>query len=135
MRYFFFELLACPVCKSPDLVLVEFKVEESKANVDPAKVKCRETCYFLRKPSREVPLEVCSRCVDKEVVEGVLVCRSCGRWYPIIDGIPRMLDDRFRKFKNDVEWITPRLGMVPQEVRALMRIPEISTQAPRGGQA
>jgi hypothetical protein len=55
LRYFFFELLACPVCKSPDLILVEFKVEESKANVDPSKVRCRERCYFLRKPGGRGP--------------------------------------------------------------------------------
>ncbi len=125
MRYFFFELLACPVCKSPDLVLVELKVEESKANVDPAKVKCRETCYFLRKPAKDVPLDVCARCVDKDVVEGVLVCRSCGRWYPIIDGIPRMLDDKFRRVKEDVQWMLSRLDRVPPEVRQLMKWPEL----------
>jgi uncharacterized protein YbaR (Trm112 family) len=125
LRYFFFELLACPVCKSPDLILVELKVEESKANVDPSKVRCRERCYFLRKPAGEVPLDVCKGCVNKDVIEGVLVCRSCGRWYPIIDGIPRMLDDRFRKVKEDVQWMLSRIDRVPPEVRALMKYPEL----------
>jgi len=27
----------------------------------------------------------------KEIMEGVLECRKCSRWYPLIDGIPRML--------------------------------------------
>ncbi len=125
MRYYFFELLACPVCRSPDLVLVEFKVDESRANVDPAKVRCKEKCYFLRRPASEVPLETCAQCVNKDVVEGVLVCRSCGRWYPIIDGIPRMLDDKFRKVKEDVEWMMKHIDKVPPEVRSLMKFPEL----------
>ena len=131
MRYYFFELLACPVCKSPDLALVEFSVAESPANVDPSKVRCRETCYLLRRPAKEVPLETCAQCVNKDVVEGVLVCRSCGRWYPIIDGIPRMLDDKFRKVKDDVQWMLSRLDRVPPEVRQLMKWPELGEAARR----
>ena len=126
MRYYFFELLACPVCKSPDLVLVEFRVDEVKANVDPAKVRCRDTCYFLRKSASQVPLETCAQCVNKDVVEGVLVCRNCGRWYPIIDGIPRMLDDKFRKVKEDVAWLTSHIDKVPEDVRKLMKWPPLS---------
>jgi uncharacterized protein YbaR (Trm112 family) len=107
-------------------VLVEFRVDEVKANVDPAKVRCRDTCYFLRKPASQVPLETCAQCVNKDVVEGVLVCRNCGRWYPIIDGIPRMLDDKFRKVKEDVAWLTSHIDKVPEDVRKLMKWPPLS---------
>lgn len=30
--------------------------------------------------------------IDKEITEGILTC-DCGRWFPIIDGVPRLLPD------------------------------------------
>jgi uncharacterized protein YbaR (Trm112 family) len=31
------------------------------------------------------------------IIKGILLCSKCKRWYPIINGIPRMLPDEFRE--------------------------------------
>jgi GTPase len=36
-----------------------------------------------------------------------------------------MLDDKFRKVKEDVQWMLSRIDRVPPEVRALMKYPEL----------
>ena len=35
--------------------------------------------------------------VDEEIIEGVLSCAKCGRYYPIIYGIPIMSPDEYRE--------------------------------------
>ncbi len=126
MRYFFLELLVCPVCKSR-LLLHAFKVEEKPAKVDVERVRCRRWCGYLDKPADQVPLETCRKCVNLDIVEAVLVCTGCGRWYPVIDGIPRLLDDKVRKarLREDLEFIRPRLAAIPPRIRAMMKWPEI----------
>ena len=34
---------------------------------------------------------------EKSIRTGLLLCGRCKRWYPIINGIPRMLPDEFRE--------------------------------------
>ena len=42
---------------------------------------------------------------DDDVVEGVLFCTECSRFYPIIDEIPIMLPDELRKKEDDLEFL------------------------------
>ena len=35
--------------------------------------------------------------IDQEVLEGILTCTDCGRYYPIIYGIPIMTPDEYRE--------------------------------------
>jgi uncharacterized protein YbaR (Trm112 family) len=37
----------------------------------------------------------------EEVNYGVLLCSSCKRWYPIINGIPHMLPDELRSSEDE----------------------------------
>lgn len=41
----------------------------------------------------------------EEIKEGLIVCDSCGRWYPIIDEIPYMLPDELRDGKDDLPFM------------------------------
>ncbi|PMP60243.1 MAG: hypothetical protein C0171_05845 [Caldisphaera sp.] len=126
MRYYFFELLACPECKSDDLILHEFDVKEDKVDLDVEKIKCKEKCSYQRKPANEVSLDVCRKCVNLDVIDGVIICKNCGRWYPIIDGIPRMLNDKYRKYHEDVEFLKKYLNKIPSNIKSLMKIPELN---------
>jgi uncharacterized protein YbaR (Trm112 family) len=40
-----------------------------------------------------------------EIVDGLLVCNSCNRWYPIIEEIPHMLPDELRDGKDDLPFM------------------------------
>ena len=50
------------------------------------------------------------------VVDGVLTCAECGRYYPIIDEIPVMLPDDLREKKEDIEFLEKWKGRIPGSV-------------------
>ncbi|MFX0002489.1 MAG: Trm112 family protein [Candidatus Hodarchaeota archaeon] len=43
--------------------------------------------------------------LDTEIKTGILFCNECKRWYPIIDTIPQMLPDKYRKEKQEIEFL------------------------------
>jgi uncharacterized protein YbaR (Trm112 family) len=52
-----------------------------------------------------------------EIVEGMIICTSCNRWYPIIDEIPHMLPDDLRSKKGDVAFLQRWEKNVPDDVK------------------
>jgi len=52
----------------------------------------------------------------KEIVEGLIVCSSCKRWYPIIDEIPHMLPDELRNKEEDLAFLRKWKDKLPEEV-------------------
>jgi uncharacterized protein len=49
------------------------------------------------------------------IVDGVLLCDDCGRFYPIIDEIPVLLPDDLRNKKEDLEFLTKWKAKLPKE--------------------
>ena len=47
----------------------------------------------------DLALHIILQDVEKNVLEGLLTCKQCNRYYPIIRGIPIMSPDEFREFK------------------------------------
>ncbi|MEB3861362.1 MAG: Trm112 family protein [Desulfurococcales archaeon] len=127
MRYYFLEILACPECKSR-LTYYTIKERETSVDVPVESIRCREWCGLHNKPAREVPLTECTTCIKREVIEGVLICTNCGRWYPIIDRIPVLIDDKYRREKEDREFLARNLDKIPVEVRKLMKRPPLPNQ-------
>ncbi|MEM2629338.1 MAG: Trm112 family protein, partial [Acidilobaceae archaeon] len=105
MRYYFFELLACPVCKNPNLILYTILEESREVNIDVEKVRCRRWCSLYSRSASEVLIEECRKCTRRDIIEGVIVCNNCGRWYPIINSIPVMLVNKYRNPKEDEVFI------------------------------
>jgi uncharacterized protein YbaR (Trm112 family) len=51
-----------------------------------------------------------------EIVEGVIVCPKCLRWYPIRDEIPEMLPDELRKENGDLQFLKKWKAKMPEKV-------------------
>ena len=50
------------------------------------------------------------------IVDGVLTCSQCGRYYPIIDEIPVMLPDNLRSRKEDLGFLEKWSAKLPERV-------------------
>ena len=46
----------------------------------------------------------------EEIVEGVIICPKCLRWYPIRDEIPEMLPDELREEKDELPFLRAAPG-------------------------
>ncbi len=62
------------------------------------------------------PLELLVFEEKEEIVEGLLLCSKCNRWYPISDEIPQMLPDDLREPKEDLAWLQKWRRQVPEKV-------------------
>ncbi len=54
---------------------------------------------------KHYPLELFVFQEKEEIVEGVIICPKCSRWYPIRDEIPEMLPDELREEKDDIPFL------------------------------
>ena len=63
------------------------------------------------------PLEM-FQCTTKEeiILDGVLFCQECTRFYPIIDEIPIMLPDELRDKKQDLEFLKKFHESIPEKI-------------------
>ena len=52
----------------------------------------------------------------EDIVEGLIICTSCKRWYPIIDEIPHMLPDELRDGKDDLPFIKKWKNSFPEMI-------------------
>ena len=125
VRYYHLELLACPECRNPFLIV--YSIKELKADISEeaaSKLKCRRWCYLYNMPASRVPLSSCVKtCMYREIEEGVIVCTYCGRWYPIVKTIPVMMDDKYRDKERDREFAEKVRGKIPSWIKQYMRLP------------
>ncbi|HDI07969.1 MAG TPA: Trm112 family protein [Candidatus Bathyarchaeota archaeon] len=62
------------------------------------------------------PLELYVFEEKEEIVEGIIVCPKCLRWYPIKDEIPEMLPDELRNKKEDMEFLKKWREKIPEKI-------------------
>jgi uncharacterized protein YbaR (Trm112 family) len=65
---------------------------------------------------KHYPLELLVFEEGEEIIEGLLVCTACNRWYPISDEIPQMLPDDLREAKEDLQWLARWKERVPTKI-------------------
>ncbi len=133
MKFRFMDIVACPVCKHFPLELYVIETREYPEREEDIKKLletyepplCELYCYRLKQPIGE-PIEkvkdeirkknLCAECLKIEVVTGVIYCPNCGRWYPIIDEIPRLLPDELRKKQEDLRFLRKYADRLPEKI-------------------
>lgn len=66
---------------------------------------------------KQFPLELFEIKSQKDVViEGVLYCPKCSRYYPILDEIPIMLPDELRDKKQDLQFLEQNKKEIPKKI-------------------
>ena len=86
MRRSMLEILACPIDKYYPLELIEIYTVEDKT-------------------------------IDENVIiEGVLFCSQCSRFYPIIEEIPVMLPDELRDKEKDIQFLQKWHEKIPSKI-------------------
>ncbi len=50
------------------------------------------------------------------ILDGILTCSQCGRYYPIIEEIPVMLPDNLRNKKEDLGFLEKWKAKLPEDV-------------------
>jgi uncharacterized protein YbaR (Trm112 family) len=53
---------------------------------------------------------------EQIVIEGVLYCSKCNRFYPIIEEIPIMLPDELRDKKQDIDFLEKNKEKLPEKI-------------------
>ena len=77
-----------------------------KVNFHKVKALKRRLLDILACPiCKSYPLDIYIFDEKEEIVEALLVCNSCNRWYPIIEEIPHMLPDELRDGKDDLPFM------------------------------
>ena len=52
----------------------------------------------------------------REIVEGLIICPKCLRWYPIRDEIPEMLPDELRDEKDELPFLRKWKKEFPKKI-------------------
>ena len=63
---------------------------------------------------KHYPLELHIFEEKEEIVEGVIICPKCLRWYPIRDEIPEMLPDELRDAKDELPFLEKWKSKIPK---------------------
>jgi len=114
------DILACPIDKNYPLDLIELHVKEFENDI------LRESNFLnddknsknnnlVINQENDITGEVTK---DKIIViiEGILYCNKCLRFYPIIDEIPIMLPDELREKEKDLEFLNKWKNNIPQKI-------------------
>jgi len=118
MKYRLMDLLACPIDKNFPLKLIVLQEEERSIEFKHENVVCELYCGLKAAYVKDTILsaEVCNRCMKMEILNGVLICSKCNRWYPIVDEIPQLLPDELREKDEDLSFLKRYAEKIPKSI-------------------
>ncbi|PNV81377.1 MAG: hypothetical protein C0179_02985 [Fervidicoccus sp.] len=119
MKYRLMDVLACPMCKSFPLELIIIEKEQRDRELPSQPPLCEIYCSYTQKYLKEMEEKPpCEECFKYEIKTAVLYCKNCGRWYPVINGIPHMLPDYIRKDekKRELEFLKKFADKLPEKI-------------------
>ncbi len=119
------DILACPIDKNYPLELIELNVKELEKdhkikeyfdsfnpNGNNSIAKINNDNNSKIKEAKEI--EQNAKVII--VIDGILYCKKCSRFYPIIDEIPIMLPDELREKEKDLQFLTKWKDSIPGEI-------------------
>lgn len=77
------------------------------------------------------PLELIVFQEKDEIEEGMIVCPSCSRWFPIREEIPEMLPDELRKENEDLPFLKKWKDKVPGNILSEGRPFNLKVKTPK----
>ncbi|MEM3029041.1 MAG: Trm112 family protein [Thermoproteota archaeon] len=118
MKYRLMDLLACPIDKDFPLKLIVFQEENRSIEFKHDDVVCELYCGLKATYVKEAGLnaEKCNECMRMEILNGILICSKCNRWYPIVEEIPQLLPDELRERNEDLSFLKKYAEKVPEKV-------------------
>ena len=135
MKKKFLDILACPIDKHFPLELIELDVKEevfpvnnkdkneSKEDDDVnTQLKERHSDHQKKEQNgrqfKDKNLQ--ENHIHEEqivvIIDGILYCEKCSRFYPIIDEIPIMLPDELREKKKDIRFLEKWQKDIPEKI-------------------
>jgi len=120
------EILVCPFDKVTQLDLIEFKtnsVASQDTYTSPNKNETSNSNISESKKNQNIAktpdIENQRISITKEtniVEEGLLLCKACLRFYPIMEEIPIILPDDLRDKKKDIEFLKKWKELIPRDL-------------------
>ncbi len=107
-------ILVCPFDKVTSLDLFEFEMKTtSLPGVEDNKIVASDNESSLNKKNEATApatQQTNTKLYSEDnsegiVVEGILFCKTCGRFYPITEEIPIILPDELRDKKKDIDFL------------------------------
>lgn len=87
------DVLVCPVCAG-DLTCHAIEEQPEPLATVPAAPVCSRRCGHAGQPVATLATAPdCRGCYANDIVTGLLNCQGCGRRYPILAGVPRLIRD------------------------------------------
>lgn len=118
------DILACPIDKNYPLELIELNVKELerdkiKENYHP--LNSEENNNIVKKNKNSGGGNKVNEIKQNDekvivVIDGILYCKKCSRFYPIIDEIPIMLPDELREKEKDLQFLKKWKHTIPEEI-------------------
>ena len=86
-------------------LVIKPKILEFFKILDPTKLNnIIPELFFLNKIKLEIEIE-----------SGLIFCKNCKRWYPIIDTIPQMLPDEYRNEEEEISFLKNNRNLLDKE--------------------
>ncbi|UCH32625.1 MAG: Trm112 family protein [Candidatus Bathyarchaeota archaeon] len=65
---------------------------------------------------KHYPLELHVFAEKEEIIDGMIICTKCLRWFPIREEIPEMLPDELRDRKDEISFLKKWKEKVPKNI-------------------
>jgi uncharacterized protein YbaR (Trm112 family) len=118
------DILVCPFDKVTPLELLEFQsASNSRAQTKEAEKSTPNTSNSTGPDASTLPKMDNGHSNQNETLqqteivdEGLLLCKTCQRFYPIVEEIPIILPDELRDKKKDIEFLNKWRERIPHDL-------------------